>query len=145
MSRFEEICYKMNELTYWVKTAIFVVVYALMLLWYVNCIEGLQKPGGFIEALDFLFSNPQEYIIALLTGAILQVLPWLLGASVIFALIATFLFGEERKIVLNVIDGVFTVVMVIINKNMVHHVGVLAFVCACACIIVYAFVEGSNR
>ena len=145
MSRFKEICYKMNALTHWVKSAIFVVVYALMLLWYVDCIEGLQKPGGFMEALDFLFSNPQEYILALLVGMVLQVLPWLLGASVIFALIASFLFDEKRKIVLYVIDIVFMVVMIILNKNIVHHVGVLALVCVCACLTVYTFAEGSNR
>lgn len=145
MSKFEVMCYKMNELTHWVKSAIFAVVYTLLLISYVDCIEGLQKPGGFMEALDFLFVNPKEYIIALLVGVALHILPWLLGISVVFAAVAAFLFDEERKIVLYIIDVVLTIVMIILNENMVHHVGALALVCACVCLTLYAFAEGSNR
>ena len=145
MSKFEVICCKMNELTHLVKSVIFAVVYALMLPCYIDCIEGLQKPGGFVEALEFLFASPKEYTKALLVGVVLHILPWLLGISVVFSMVAAFLLDEERKIVLYIIDGILSIVMMVLNENMVHHVGALALVCACICLTLYAFVEGSNR
>ena len=145
MSKFENICYKMNSITHWLKSTIFTVVYALLLLSYIECIDGLQKPAGFMEALDFLFANPQDYIIALLVGVVLHMLPWLLGLSVMLALVAAFLYDEERKIALYVIDAVLTVVMFILNENMVHYVGALALVAACICLGFWAFVDSSKR
>lgn len=145
MSKFESICYKMNDITHWIKSTIFTVAYALLLLSYIECIDGLQKPAGFMEALDFLFTNPQDYIIALLVGVVLHILPWLLGLSVMFALIAAFLYDEERKIILYIIDVALTVIMIIFNENMVHYVGALALVAVCLGIGVWAFVDGSKR
>ncbi len=145
MSRFEEMCYKMNEKMHWGWSVMFAAIYTLLLLCYIECIENLEKPAKFKEALDFLFANPQDYIIALLVGVLLHILPWLLGMGVLFALVATFLFNEERKVTIYVINIVLTIIMVSLNANIVHYVGSLVLVAVCLGIGVWAVIDGSKR
>ena len=113
---------KARQITRWYTSLIVCIVFSLCATIYFNAIEGLNKPAGMTEALEFLISSPGEYLLCLFCGGIakISVLMMLVVAMAsLVCLIDTFLNGgtyyyaesKNRDLIYGIVNWILLIIM----------------------------------
>lgn len=126
----------------WVSMAV-TVMFAILVLGYQECIQGLEKPAGISEAIIFLFKYPGEYLGALVVGVILHIIGIVMLVAALICLLASFCSRIEFDIVI-IINLFLGIAMIVLNIIFVRYVMLLAAVAAFTVVIVLAFLDSNN-
>lgn len=120
---------KVKIILKWYTTLIAVAVFSVFAAFYFNAVEGLAKPAGLTEAIEFLIDNPKAYGICLLCGFMAKLAyVVLIGVAVlsIFVLIISMVrckIDDEpidiREMVLYIVNIIVSVIIGVIQASIV--------------------------
>lgn len=125
----ERIIEKANVFTKLWVSIVMTVIYVLCIVTYQRCIQGLEKPAGFAEAVTFLFKYPSEYTEALLVGLLLHIISIVMVVTALLCLLGVLGSCIEFDILV-IVNLVLGIIMSILNAFFAKYVFVLALVVA---------------
>lgn len=122
---------KVKIILKWYTTLITVVIFSVFATIYFNSIEGLAKPAGLTEAIEFLIDSPKAYTICLLCGFVAKLsYVMMIGVAILsfFSLIILTVRCKTddepidiREMVLYIVNIVVAVVIGIIQASIVSY------------------------
>lgn len=139
----ERLIEKANAFTKLWVSIVMTVAYVLCVVTYQKCIQGLEKPAGFGEAVTFLFKYPSEYTKALFVGILLHVICIVMLVTALLCLLG--ILGSYIEFnILVIVNLVLSIIMSILNAFFAKYVLVLALVIAVICGIVILILTADN-
>lgn len=113
---------KARDIVKWYVSLIVCIVFSLNAAVYFDAIEGLNKPAGLNEALQFLIDSPGEYFACLFCGAIAKISVFVMlivaVASLICLVDALFISSRyydarsrNQELVLGIVNWILLIIM----------------------------------
>lgn len=126
---------KLRLVLKWYTTLIIVAVFSVFAAIYFNSVEGLAKPAGLTEAIEFLIDNPKAYTTCLLCGFLAKLAyVMMIGIAILSILmlimsIVRFKVDEEpvdiKEMVLYIANIIVAVVIGMIQASIVSYFWIL--------------------
>ena len=128
-------------------------MFATCAIVYFNAIEGLVKPAGIGEALEFLISSPKEYALCLACGVLAKIsfgIMVIVAIASVLHLIIMYHNGEYyykdskiKDIIRCIINGILTIVIGIAQAKIILNLGILVLTIGLILLLLKLWIESN--